>query len=104
MKFLIDASFNEAMPVQRSNLTELKQGDLFVSCSVLDVNEVMIPMSAICCAVTLIHQGEFFMIQYVRPFIDSKPDLDIDVDRLECIGELDDPEVYILSLDIYTEM
>lgn len=104
-KYLNDASFNGAYPVKRSGLSELREGDLFVQCSVLDVNEHMIPMETICCAVTFSDENGFFTVRYVSPFRDRKPELGDGIGlNFDCITDLDDPEVYILSLDIYTEM
>lgn len=103
--YLNDASFNGGHSVKRSILTELREGDLFVPCTVLDVNEHMIPMDYICCAVTFSDENGFFTVRYVRPFMRNKPELGDGVGlNFDCITDLEDPEVYILSLDIYTKM
>lgn len=101
--YLNDASFNGAYPVKRSELLELREGDLFVPCTVIDVNEYMIPMDAICCAVTFTDENGFFTVRYIKPFLQNKPELGDTVPN-DCITDLDDPEVYILDLDISTKM
>ena len=58
-KYLTDGSFNKGRFTGKTHLGGLKEGQLFIPCRILDVNESMIPLSCICCAVFLDDIGEF---------------------------------------------